>query len=354
MLTTERIIKRSLVLKVAASLGFIFIVSQLLFWGIGQNFFWRQLCFWFLGAVIFLLILKIKFSFPSLVSFSPFLGIAGILLVVLPLLFGGVVRGSSRWIFIGSQQSFQPSELAKPIFALFLATFLSKSERNQLLFWIKTVFLVALFVVPLLLQPDLGTAVVFIFIAGVMIIFSSFPKKIVLWSFLGGIPVIVLLGHFFLADYQKARIKTFLNPHRDPLGAGYNLLQSEIAFGSGRWLGRGLGWGGQTRLAFLPEKHTDFIFASLGESFGFLGVTLVIIAYLYLFLCLWKIVFFEKEPFAFLLKIGLLGYLWFQTIVGMGMNIGLLPVTGLPIPFLSYGGSALISSLISLALIFKE
>ena len=138
------------------------------------------------------------------------------------------------------------------------------------------------------------------------------------------------------------------------MGGGYNLAQAMVAFGSGKFFGRGLGLGSQTRLFFLPERHTDFIFASLGESFGFFGALLLLFSYFYIFSSLIKKAALVKEEFIFMLKIGLISYLWFQAVINMGINLGLLPVTGLPLPFFSYGGSSLLSSFLTLGLIVKE
>lgn len=145
----------------------------------------------------------------------------------------------------------------------------------------------------------------------------------------------LLSWQFILADYQKERIEFFLHPEKDPLGQGYNLIQTKIAIGSGSFLGKGLTTGGQTRLAFLPERHTDFIFAVLAESFGFLGVLLVVGLYAALFWQIYQRIFAAKEEseFAFLVKLGLGFYLWFQMVVNMGMNLGIFPITGLPLPF---------------------
>jgi len=331
----------------------IFALDLFLLSGIDAESFLRQIVFWFLGLAILFLIVKIKFTLNSLGNLKWILYGAHLILLILPLLLGKIVRGSTRWVSI-SEHSFQPSELAKPIFIIFLASVLGKTSRGG---W-KDFFKAILPTLPsfflLLLQPDLGTALVFCFVTGIMLFASRIQKKIIFLSLVLCLPIFFISAKFLLADYQQARIQGFLNPKKDPLGQGYNLLQSEIAFGSGRLLGRGLGLGGQTRLFFLPERHTDFIFASLGENFGFFGTTLLITSYGYLLWTLWQNITRENDEFIFLLKTGLIGCLWFQAIVGMGMSLGLMPITGLPIPLFSYGGSSLLVSLTSLGLIIKR
>ncbi len=339
--------------KILIPLLIIFCLNLVLLWGIEGYYFWRQLAFWLAGFLILILILRLKFSLANLDGLALGWYILSLTLLTLPLLFGQLVRGSSRWLFI-KNQSFQPSELAKPIFILAIAGFLSKFEAGKISNFLKTLILISLPIILLLLEPNLGTALVFAFTGGVMLLFSKFEKKYLFFTFLFLIPLFFVFTRYFVADYQRSRIVNFLNPQADPLGGGYNLAQAMVAFGSGKFFGRGLGLGTQTRLFFLPERHTDFIFASLGESFGFFGAFLLLFCYFYLFLTLIKKVVLEKDQFVSLFRIGLISYLWFQTTTNIGINLGLLPVTGLPLPFFSYGGSSLISSFISLSLIVKD
>jgi len=330
----------------------IFSLNLLLLWGIESHYFWRQLTYWLLGWGLFFLVVRLNFSLENLANFFPGWYILGIVLLLLPLIFGSLTRGSSRWLFI-KQQSFQPSEIAKPILIIFWASFLSRLKMKKTTNLLKVFVSVLIPVTLLLLQPSLGTAIVFVFSAGAMILFSKANKKRLFLILLLILPLVLLSGHFFLADYQKARVQNFLHPKADPLGGGYNLAQAIVAFGSGRFFGRGLGLGSQTRLFFLPERHTDFIFATLGESFGFFGAFLLLTSYASLFAFLWRQAAKEKGEFVCLLKVGLISSLWFQVVVNIGMNLGLMPVTGLPLPFFSYGGSSLLTSLISLGLIIK-
>jgi len=339
--------------KIFIPILIIFCLNLVLLWGIEGYYFWRQVSFWLIGFLLFIFLLRLKFSLSNLNNFSLGWYLISLGLLILPLIFGQLIRGSSRWLFI-RDQSFQPSELAKPLFILGMAGFLSKEGMGKVGYYLKTIILLALPVILLLLEPNLGTALVFIFSSGVMLLFSGVKKKYLFFSFLLLIPLSFLFTRFFLADYQKQRVLSFLNPQADPLGGGYNLAQAMVAFGSGKFFGRGLGLGGQTRLYFLPERHTDFIFASLGESFGFFGAFLLILCYFYLFIALLKKAGMGKNNFISLFKTGLISYLWFQVVVNIGINLGLLPVTGLPLPFFSYGGSSLLSSFLALGLIVKD
>ncbi len=339
--------------KIFIPLLVIFCLNLVLLWGIEGYYFWRQLGFWIAGGLILVFILRLKFSLSNLDNFSLGWYLISLGLLILPLIFSQFIRGSSRWLFIWDQ-SFQPSELAKPLFILGMAGFLSKWEMGKIGFYLKSLLLFALPIVLLLLEPNLGTALVFVFASGVMLLFSKGQKKHFLITLVLLIPFLFIFNRFFLANYQQERILSFLNPQADPLGGGYNLAQAMVAFGSGKFMGRGLGLGGQTRLYFLPERHTDFIFASLGESFGFFGAFLLLFSYFYLFIALLKKVTLGKESFISLFKVGLISYLWFQVVVNIGINLGLLPVTGLPLPFFSYGGSSLLSSFLSFSLIVKD
>jgi rod shape determining protein RodA len=199
-------------------------------------------------------------------------------------------------------------------------------------------------------QPDLGSALVVLSIFISSILFSKISFKQFTTLLLSALLLIPLFW-FFLHDYQRMRVVHFLNPYFDPLGEGYNLIQSKIAVGSGGFLGRGLGRGTQSHLAFLPERYTDFIFASLAEELGFVGSLTLIVLYLILFLRMLKIASLSKERPYFLLAVSIFFYLFFQTIVNIAMNIGLMPITGITLPLVSYGGSSLVTTMISLGIL---
>lgn len=268
-----------------------------------------------------------------------------LILLVGVLLLGIETRGSIRWIPLGAF-NIQPSELAKPVLILFLANFWTKNIPN-----FKNIFKSIIFSLPLLLlvfqQPDLGSTLTLIAIwLGIFIISGVSFKKILTIILLG--LVLIPLSWFSLQQYQRERVFGFLAPESDPLGRGYNLIQSTIAVGSGELFGRGLGRGTQSRLQFLPEYRTDFIFASIAEEMGFIGSSLILGLYLFLFISILSITKNTDETFSSLLIFGVISMLIFQTVVNIGMNIGILPITGITLPLISYGGSSLLSTFLCL------
>jgi rod shape determining protein RodA len=329
----------------------IAIFSLLSLFSIDRTYFSRQVVFWLI-SFLFCTVIAWRLNFTILRKISPPLYFFVLILLLLPILFGTGVRGSSRWIFIHSI-SIQPSEIAKPLFVIGIASLIYSIENKlrslQNILLVILAILIPAFIV--FAQPDLGSSLVFVFTGFIVLFFSRVKKSLLSIILAVGFLAILILSNFVLADYQKERLKSFLNPYGDPLGRGYNLIQAEIAIGSGGWIGKGIGVGAQTRLLFLPERHTDFIFSSFVESFGFLGVVILLAAYFILFWQLLRISFSSEDEFVFLTKLGLLAYLWFQVVVNIGMNLGLLPITGIPLPLFSYGGSSLVSVLISLVLI---
>lgn len=299
-----------------------------------------------ISVVIFLI-----FSFIDieiLLSLSPVIYVLSVVFLILPFVFGTATRGSVRWIPIGDY-TVQPSEIVKPFLALFSAWYWSKnafclrSFRNFVFFFIPILGLI-------FLQPDLGSTLVVLSIFVGSISVSGIKIKqalLLLLSFLFIIPITWLS----LKDYQKTRFIHFFNPSLDPLGDGYNQIQAKIAVGSGRLFGWGLGKGPQSHLAFLPERHTDFVFASFAEEFGFAGSALLLLVYLFMFVKFLKIAQATRDRTFFTLAMCLFFWIFFQTTVNIGMNIGILPITGITLPLFSYGGSSLFSTMISLGIL---
>lgn len=293
------------------------------------------------------------FSFIDLeilLPFAPIFFIFSLVFLTLPLFLGTITRGTLRWISVFGF-TIQPSEIVKPFLALASAWFWSKG------FSLKKLFYYLLLSIPIIIliffQPDLGSTLVVLSILIGAVLVSNIKLKHLIFLLAAGF-IILPLFQFFLKDYQKSRIVNFLNPGSDPLGQGYNLIQAKIAVGSGGLFGRGLGRGTQSHLAFLPERHTDFVFASLAEEFGAMGTFSVLILYLFLLLRILKISRFSElknYKSSFILSMGLFFYLFFQIIVNIGMNIGLLPITGITLPLLSYGGSSLLATMISLGIL---
>lgn len=312
-------------------------------------FFGRQLIWIILGLVVFFAVRSIDWKFLKRNSLFVVLAyIAANLLLILLLILEHRTKGARSWFDLGLF-SFEPSDLIKILIILILAKYFSLRHRE--IANIKHIIISGIYAgVPALLvliQPDFGSAVIIFAIWFGMIIASGVNKKHLFLLILIIITVAVIGWFYALAPYQKLRIKTFVNPLLDPRGAGYNIAQSKIAAGSGQIFGKGIGYGSQSRLNFLPEPETDFIFAAFAEEWGFLGVSFI---FIFFGIFLWRVLsaaFVEnigKSNFEKLMAIGI-GFLFFsQFTINVGMNIGLLPVTGLTLPFMSYGGSHLISS----------
>ncbi|OGK44878.1 hypothetical protein A2957_02540 [Candidatus Roizmanbacteria bacterium RIFCSPLOWO2_01_FULL_38_11] len=270
-------------------------------------------------------------------------------LFIATLLFGENIRGSKRWIDI-LVFNFQTSEFYKPFFTIIIASLLSTQNRFTHRRLLITFFIVGISFFFIFIQPDLSTAVMFLSVFSIMFYFSGVPSKTVLKC----ITVIFLaipFVWFILKPYQQGRIIGFMNPDIDPQGLSYNLHQSIITIGSGNILGKGLGMSTQSRYKFLPEYHTDFAFASLVEQFGFVGGAIVIILFgVILYRLFNKAASKHNDSFSYLFIIGIISFIGIPIFVNIGMNMGLLPVTGIALPFISYGGSSIVSTMIMLAL----
>ncbi|MBM5789785.1 rod shape-determining protein RodA [Candidatus Parcubacteria bacterium] len=278
--------------------------------------------------------------------------LAGILLLVGVLLFGTSVRGSRGW-FVFDAASFQPVEFMK--FALIVALSSYFSRRARPYFALRELAeSLGLAMIPIcltLLQPDFGSAFVLLALWISMAFFAGMRTRFFL-VFFGALTGAFSIGwRFFFEAYQRARILTFLNPAFDPLGQGYNVSQAIIAIGAGGWLGRGLGFGSQSQLKFLPESHTDFIFAVIAEELGFFGVLLLLGAFALLFVRLLVHAKKARDGFTAFLVVGAASALCIQLAVNIGMNLGMFPVTGIGLPLVSYGGSSLIFFLALLAVV---
>lgn len=272
--------------------------------------------------------------------------------LIVTIFFGRESRGSIRWLELW-ETKIQASEVAKPALVLVTAAVLSSGWSDQRRFQLKKLAKLSLVVLPLValvfLQPDLGTAIILTLIAITQLFCSGIPRWLIALFFLVGV-LLVPLNRSFLADYQLARIHSFLDPFSDPRGSGYNVIQSMIAIGSGQLFGRGLGHGTQGQLRFLPERQTDFIFSSLVEELGLLGGIVVVSLYTVLGIGIFRIAVGSNRPEYYLIAIGCLGWLFFQSMINIAMNLGLTPVTGITLPLVSAGGSSLLASGILLGL----
>lgn len=310
----------------------------------------KQILFVVLG--MFLLFFISFLDYYNLRSFSLYFYIAGVLLLIAVLLFGETIRGTTSWFNFGFF-NLQPVEFVKIFLLIFLARYFSKAsvKLNQLKYLIISGLATATLIALVLLQPDFGSALILFALWGIMVYISGFSKKYILIIFL--ILLLVFLGGWFLffEDYQRNRIITFLNPEANPLVEGYNVTQSIIAVGSGGITGRGIGFGSQSQLKFLPEAQNDFIFAVIAEELGFFGVFLIISFFSIFYFRLIRHIGRIKDDFGIYFILGAVSLIFLQMFINIGMNIGLLPVVGLPLPFVSYGGSAMVSSLIMVGIL---
>lgn len=318
-------------------------------WTWTGNFFLRQAVFGGIG--ILLMFGLVFFDYRHIGKFSTPIYFATILFLLGAIVFGKTVRGTSGWIDIGVFQ-FQPVEGAKIALIIFLASFIAK-KRSTLGEWVRilaSLVLSSVFIFLVLRQPDLGSALVLSGVWAGMIFVSGIRLKHVLALCLVGV-LLAFSGWFFLEDYQRSRIETFMNPELDPRGSGYNVLQSMTAVGSGGIFGKGVGYGSQSQLSFLPEKHTDFIVAVIAEELGLLGFAATLFAYGLLLYRIRRIAESARDNTGYLIAIGAFSYFTIQIIINVGMNIGALPVTGIPAPLLSYGGSSLLVSFVIIGLL---
>ncbi len=269
-------------------------------------------------------------------------------------IFGHRAMGATRWISLGFIK-IQPSEIMKIAVVFALARYFHGTPQRQILTTTRLIIPILIVFLPCLLilkQPDLGTAVIIMLIGGVMF----FAAGVQIWKFLvvilGMIAALPVLWHF-LHNYQKNRVLTFLNPERDPLGAGYNIIQSKIAIGSGGFWGKGLTNGSQSQLNFLPEHQTDFIFTMMSEELGFIGSSIVLLLYVIVVMQGLVIASNCRNHFGRMLTIGIIAMFFLHIFINMSMVMGLLPVVGVPLPLLSYGGTIMITILAGFSFIFN-
>ncbi|MBB4635300.1 rod shape-determining protein RodA [Longimicrobium terrae] len=357
---------------------------------------WRQqLIFFTLAILLVPVLLRVRFGWLEWGAQPAYA--LGLVLLMAALVFGsGGTTGASTksWIRVGPV-GLQPSEVAKIATALMLARVLGEWREPPKTLWAlwKPIGVVALPMGLVMLQPDLGSALAFasilvwcLYWAGTPVLTIFFLISPLLSLFLSisvwvwGFYIVLLMAMLFwrnafisekisifvanavagavalplwnmLKPYQKARFMVFLDPASDPRGTGYNLIQSRVAIGSGGWFGKGFMEGPQKRLAFLPEQHTDFIFAVIGEELGFIGVLAVLLTFGLIFWRLIRVAERSRDPFGSLVPIGILGSWFTHVLINVGMTVGVMPVTGIPLPFISYGGSFLLVNLLAMAVI---
>jgi rod shape determining protein RodA len=278
-----------------------------------------------------------------------------VVLLLLVLVAGKTSMGATRWLHLGFF-NIQPSEPMKIVIIMTFARFFTSFQTMQGLSLRELGLPLLILAVPALLimkQPDLGTAIMIILIVGTIILYVGVRWSTIVTLVLAAIPSGYVGWHYLLRDYQKNRILNFVNPERDPLKSGYHLIQSKIAVGSGGLSGKGFMLGTQSQLRFLPEQHTDFAFSVFAEEWGFVGCLVVIV--LYLLLVLWGLQVAARcnDRFGSLLAVGVTTMLGWHIIINMGMVIGLFPVVGVPLPFFSYGGTSMVTSMIGIGVLLN-
>ncbi len=315
-------------------------------------FYLKQLQWIVLGLIVMMIAFFIDYRF--IIKGAYILYGISVALLVLVYIYGFTMRGSQRWFAIWGF-SFQPSELVKLTIILALARYFDDHKSNDpytLRELLVPLLIVGLPFLLILRQPDLGTALTLIIIAASIVFFIGVNWK----SFtIASASVLILMpiAWHFLKDYQKERMIIFFNPDKDPLGAGYHIIQSMIAVGSGGFFGKGFLNGSQTQLKFLPEQQTDFVFSVFAEEWGFIGGFVVIVLFMSLILWGLKIALHAKDFLGTIIAFGITALISWQVFINLGMVLGILPVVGIPLPFLSYGGSAMVSLMAAIGLLMN-
>ncbi len=316
-----------------------------------SNLFWMQIGWLTVGWAIYMGVTLIDYR--ALVKRAYWIYGVNLVALLAVSFVGTISYGARRWLDLGFFK-YQPSETMKVLLILVMAKILAQKQSNKPLGVRELLWPGFLVIVPWALtvkQPDLGTATLILATAGTMILFIGIRKGILIFAAVVGIIAAPLIWNFGLKEYQRNRVLTFLSPGRDPRGTGYNSIQSKIAVGSGRIVGKGFRKGTQSQLEFLPERHTDFIYSVLSEEHGFIGSFITLGLFFIVYLMSIKIAAQARDKVGALVVIGVGGYLFWHMIVNMGMVVGLLPIVGAPLPLISYGGSSLLTTMAALGLI---
>ena len=311
----------------------------------------RQILWFVVGLVA--LVLLASLDYRRLVRVAPGLYLLGLAGLAAVFVLGRTVSGARRWVVLGPL-SIQPSELFKICFVLMMVWAITSRWAQPVgkLTLVLTLPIVAVPVVLIIKQPDLGTALLLVPVLGILLVGAGMRLKL-----LGGLVLAAVaaapLAWLALKEYQRERILVFLDPFRDPLGSAYNVIQAKIAIGSGQLLGKGVAGATQSRLAFLPERHTDFIFAVFAEMWGFVGCLILLLCYVLLLLRGFDIAASAREPVGRLVALGATSLIAAQVLINVGMVTGLLPVVGIPLPLMSYDGSSMVACFMTLGLLLS-
>lgn len=317
--------------------------------------FTRQIMWFVISSIVLFMASAVDWRFLRRTSFIVILFITSCLILLFLFIAGSIFKGAQSWFNFGTF-AFQPVDFVKLVLIILLAKYFSRRhiEIANIKHILTSGFYTFILFILVLLQPDFGSAITIFFIWLAMVLVSGISKKHLLIVFLSGLIAFGGLWFLIFKNYQKARIISFINPLTDLSGAGYNAYQSTIAVGSGEIWGKGVGLGSQSKLKFLPEYETDFIFAAFSEEWGFVGAIIIFGLYGVIF---WRIIDISRRGatnFETLYGLGLASILLFNLVIHIGMNIGLLPVTGITMPFMSYGGSHLLAEFLGIGILMGQ
>lgn len=313
----------------------------------------KQLYYYLLGGGLMLAIISVDYRLLLRVNYPLYAAI--VVLLIVAVLFGKVTAGAQRWINFGFMK-LQPSELAKLSMVITLASYYCRKDTSKGFGLLDLIPPAGLLLLPFALivkQPDLGTALMLAFIFVSMTLFVKLRLTTVVVLLMLTLPIVPLVWKYGLHDYQRKRIETLFAPESDPLGAGYHIMQSKIAVGSGKNFGKGYLAGTQVHLDFLPERHTDFAFSVLAEEWGFVGSVVFLSCYFFMIFLGLNVAGAARDKFGVLLAFGVSSLLFWQAFVNLAMVLGLLPVVGMPLPLFSYGGSSLLTNLAGIGILFS-
>jgi rod shape determining protein RodA len=314
--------------------------------------FWKQQLMWFgIGSLVSVTAYFVHYRVLERFAYAAYA--VNLILLIAVLVVGKSVLGAKRWLGFGSF-SIQPSEFMKITIAWTLAKYFHDDQYRDHYDFKSLLIPILLVLIPVLLvmaQPDLGTAMIILAVSASVILFVKVSPKLLIGIALLMAIFMPIAYKFVLKDYQRQRIITFINPQSDPRGAGYNSIQSMIAVGSGQFLGKGYKQGSQSQLNFLPEHHTDFIFSVFSEEHGFLGFLVLIALYLFLLMSALKISYGSNDKFGMLFSFGLTSLFFWHVFINMGMTTGIMPIVGVPLPFMSYGGSFMLSCMMAVSIL---
>ncbi|VAX16552.1 Rod shape-determining protein RodA [hydrothermal vent metagenome] len=314
-----------------------------------QGLYIRQMYWIALSVAAMFIVILIDYHFLERIAYP--LYIVSVFSLIVVDMVGKVASGSQRWLSLGGY-NLQPSEFIKIVIIILLARMMDDLEKEEKLGFrelLKPAFFVAIPFLMVARQPDLGTASFYLLVFASIVLFTGLAKR-TFFIISGGLAVLAPIFWFMLKPYQKSRILTTLNPEADPMGHGYQTIQSKIAVGSGGFWGKGIFEGTQSKLNFLPAKHTDFIFSVVAEEVGFLGSFVLIVIFFFLIMRLLEISLRARDKFGSVAVFGICAMISFNILYNIGMALGLFPIVGIPLPFISYGGSSLITNFIGIGL----